>query len=459
MTDRAARLARVALVVAVLLGGVASAPGASAQTLDTIADTQINPDDVSLNVDVRSDGSAAWTVEYRVRLDDDNTTEAFLSLRDDIRNNETRYASQFGQRMSSTAAAAENATGREMRIENVSATATRQQLPQDYGIVTYTFVWTNFAAVDGGEIRAGDALAGFFLDEETSLQFSWPEGYALDAAQPQPDDTRLGSRIVVWTGPVDFGPNEPALVVAEQPPDGGTETMTGGDGATDGGSDGGLASLALVALALVVAAGVGGWIVSTRRGPSSSDAAAAGGSDTAATESAGPDSGPSESGTDSTAHAGASGDAAGAVDTASADAADSATGSDSAAEDDTDSAAAGEDVDPRGPDDATSPADSGGFAAASSGAGAGAPGDDGPSAEDRPWEDELLSNEERVLALVEHEGGRMKQQEVAQTLEWTDAKTSQVVRKMRDEDKLDAFRLGRENVLVLPGEEFGPSDP
>ena len=52
----------------------------------------------------------------------------------------------------------------------------------------------------------------------------------------------------------------------------------------------------------------------------------------------------------------------------------------------------------------------------------------------------------------------MKQQEVAQTLDWTDAKTSQVVRKMREEGDLDAFRLGRENVLVLPDEEFGPSD-
>jgi hypothetical protein len=52
----------------------------------------------------------------------------------------------------------------------------------------------------------------------------------------------------------------------------------------------------------------------------------------------------------------------------------------------------------------------------------------------------------------------MKQQEVAGTLEWTDAKTSQVVRTMREEGDLDAFRLGRENVLVLPGEEFGPSD-
>jgi hypothetical protein len=44
----------------------------------------------------------------------------------------------------------------------------------------------------------------------------------------------------------------------------------------------------------------------------------------------------------------------------------------------------------------------------------------------------------------------MKQQEVAESLDWTDAKTSQVVTSMRDEGSLESFRLGRENVLVLP---------
>lgn len=63
---------------------------------------------------------------------------------------------------------------------------------------------------------------------------------------------------------------------------------------------------------------------------------------------------------------------------------------------------------------------------------------------------ELLSNEERVLQLLEQEGGRTKQQNVAEQLDWTAAKTSQVVGDLRDEDQVEAFRLGRENVLTLP---------
>ena len=64
--------------------------------------------------------------------------------------------------------------------------------------------------------------------------------------------------------------------------------------------------------------------------------------------------------------------------------------------------------------------------------------------------EELLSNEERVLRLLRENGGRMKQQDVVQTLGWTDARTSQIVSGLREEEKLESFRLGRENVLRLP---------
>lgn len=70
-----------------------------------------------------------------------------------------------------------------------------------------------------------------------------------------------------------------------------------------------------------------------------------------------------------------------------------------------------------------------------------------------PPDDELLSNEEQVLKLVEDRGGRMKQQEVAEALEWTDAKTSKVVGNLREAGDLESFRLGRENVLRLPTED------
>lgn len=65
---------------------------------------------------------------------------------------------------------------------------------------------------------------------------------------------------------------------------------------------------------------------------------------------------------------------------------------------------------------------------------------------------ELLRNEEQVMRLLERNGGRLKQKELADRLEWSAAKTSQVVTTLREEGELESFRIGRENVLTLPGE-------
>jgi hypothetical protein len=274
--------------------------------------------------------------------------------------------------MEATVAAAANETGREMSVRNVSAEATRRQLPQEYGIVSYRFVWTGFAVTNGTTIRAGDALAGFFLDERTTLLVAWPADYTVTTASPTPDERR--DRAVVWNGPLEFGLEEPSVVVerasteetrTSASDDGGAATDTGetsADASPDAGgpSDGGIGAGSLgIALVVVAALGVGAWRVVRRR-------------------------------TSPEPTAGATAD-----------------------------------TDERDPEPTPAP--------------------EPPS--------ELLSNEERVLALLRENDGRMRQQEVAESLGWTDAKTSQVVTSMRDEGSLESFRLGRENVLVLPDED------
>jgi hypothetical protein len=75
-----------------------------------------------------------------------------------------------------------------------------------------------------------------------------------------------------------------------------------------------------------------------------------------------------------------------------------------------------------------------------------------PEPDDEPPAD-LLSNEERVLRLLERRGGRIKQRAIVDELGWTEAKTSQVVGSLREQGKIESFRLGRENVLALPTEQ------
>ncbi len=313
------RILVVVLLLCCLAGGVAAAPGAD----EPLAQEDIDPDDVLLSIDVEANGDATWTIEYRVRLATDEDEQAFESFREDLEADPEEYESRFHDRMVTTADAASDATGREMTIGDVSVSAERRELPREYGVVTYSFRWSNFAAVDDDRLVIGDAIEGLFLDDETTLRIAWPAEYELLEASPTPSETR--DRAVLWNGPIDFGDGEPRVAV----------------------DSAGWSLLAIGAVGVGLLAVVGGVALLLYRRRTSGG------------ESERPD----------------------------------------------------ESVD-----------------------------------------EELLSNEERVLRLVEERGGRMKQKELTETLGWTDAKTSQVTKGLREEGKLEGFRLGRENVLSLPEE-------
>jgi uncharacterized membrane protein len=341
--------ARVALVVAVLLGAVggvyATTDGGSqvGPEAETFAQSEVDPDSVVLGIALAENGSATWEVSYRVELTTENETAAFESLQDDIEANTSSYLSAFRDRMERTARTAENATGREMSIRGLSV-STNVEAVQQYGTVTYRFQWTNFAPVDGETIRMGDSLAGFFLESNSRLTVTWPEGYDATTVSPEPDDRR--DLTVTWQGPIEFGSNGPQVTASPA-------------------SSGSSFPVVLLAFAVVLAIGMVGmvWLVFKR----------------------------------------------GLFDTEDSD------------------------------EQAASPA-------------AESASRDGPTGGQSQPDEDLLSNEEKVLRLLDERGGRIKQQEVAGEFDWTDAKTSQVVKSLREDEEIDVFRLGRENVLVDPDE-------
>jgi hypothetical protein len=346
----------VVLVASLVLTGSGAGAAQGGSVVPQTGD--VDPDGVILRVDVAPNGTATWTIEYRVRLDNENTTAAFDSLQSDVRTNRTAFRERFAARMSRTVAAAGNETDREMALRKVSLTAERRQLPQKYGVVAYRFEWTGFARVDGSRLVVGDAIGGIFLDAESRLVLAWPANYEATSVSPGGYEDRDSA--VSWAGPVDFGPNEPRAVV--QP------ARAGGDGFP----------IALVAGAVlfigVVAAGA---YVYRRR-----------------------ERGAGEGGAGAADHGVTGGDGAAATAAAAAD--------------------------------------------------------------DEPPE-ELLSPEERVLRYVRDNGGRVKQQAVVTEFDWTAARTSQVVGSLRDDGRVETFRLGRENVITLPdvgveGEVAGAED-
>ncbi|ELY79470.1 helix-turn-helix transcriptional regulator [Natrinema gari] len=357
----------MAVVVAVLLvatGPVVAGTGAATagqrqSSPFALQQDRIDADEVRMDVALRPNGTAEWTLEFWVRLDDEESTTAFDSLQEEIRNDPENHTQSFADRMNETVATASTATSREMNADGFDVTTARQSLAREYGVVRYTFRWDGFAAVEGDDLRAGDAIEGLYLDDGTRLLLTWPDGYELASVAPEPDDER--DRAVIWRGgETGFVSGEPRVVV------------------TDGGAGPSTAAMAIAVVSIGGLALAGAWWYRTR---GSATAGTAGGDDGRESTA---DSDPVPTGGSGTAPTVATDDESGSTGTTDAP--------------DTD----------------------------------------------------LLSNEEQVLRLIEGRGGRMKQQAVVEELGWTDAKTSKVVSSLREDGRLESFRLGRENVLSLP---------
>jgi len=66
---------------------------------------------------------------------------------------------------------------------------------------------------------------------------------------------------------------------------------------------------------------------------------------------------------------------------------------------------------------------------------------------------QLLSDEDRVLRLLEENGGRMRQVSIVEETEWSKSKVSMLLSEMEDEGAISKLRVGRENIISLAGEE------
>lgn len=73
-------------------------------------------------------------------------------------------------------------------------------------------------------------------------------------------------------------------------------------------------------------------------------------------------------------------------------------------------------------------------------------------------DEELLSDEERVERLLSSNGGRMKQADIVKETDWSNAKVSQLLSAMEEEDKINKLRIGRENLISFPDEDVTEID-
>lgn len=66
---------------------------------------------------------------------------------------------------------------------------------------------------------------------------------------------------------------------------------------------------------------------------------------------------------------------------------------------------------------------------------------------------EMLTDEQRVKNLLEEHGGRMRQVSIVDETDWSKSKVSMLLSDMEDDDEITRLRVGRENVVSLPGSE------
>lgn len=74
-------------------------------------------------------------------------------------------------------------------------------------------------------------------------------------------------------------------------------------------------------------------------------------------------------------------------------------------------------------------------------------------AQPTPHTEEFLTDREKIQQLVRENGGRMKQSKIVDSVDWSKAKVSRLLAELEDDGRITKLRLGRENLVCLPGHE------
>ncbi|MDP2766997.1 MAG: hypothetical protein Q8O41_06055, partial [Candidatus Methanoperedens sp.] len=165
---------------------------------------------ITYTINVRDDGTAIWNVEYRTLL---STKDDLNSFENYTRQLQSVYLNEFKELMQKSASEAAVATSRSMATGDFTGDAVVQSSPTGkYGVVRYSFRWTNFAKADPA-LNIGDAfIGGLYLSKDNTLIIQYPSGYTVEQVAPQPDQIREG---MIWYGLRSFGAGEPRIVLTK----------------------------------------------------------------------------------------------------------------------------------------------------------------------------------------------------------------------------------------------------
>ena len=165
-------------------------------------------------VQLRTDGSALWTVEHRYPLGEKTSADLF----DQASRSLGSLAESYRSRLESVVSRVSSQLGRPMSVENLTVTAkVTETLTGSVGVIRIDFVWKGFAKLVGGKLEVGDVfIGGLVLLDGESLRFVFPEHLSLAEVSPKPDMS--GPGFVGWAGRKVFQDGEPRIVLAPSMP-------------------------------------------------------------------------------------------------------------------------------------------------------------------------------------------------------------------------------------------------
>jgi hypothetical protein len=375
------------------VGAGVAAPDTGAAVTDpgSLAEAQQQFDRTEFRITLYENGSARWTFRYQQTLDNETERTDFGTFAERFNTEETALYTDFVNRSEALTASGSEATGREMAATDFSREAFVNDLGNQ-GVVEMSFRWDGFARAEGDRVVVGDVFdGGLYIRADQRLVFSHGPELAFAEAAPDPDSVSGGT----------LADSESVTWSGERSFTDGRPRLVLSPASTTGTPDGG-------------DGGDGGTATSTTGGVNGgSDGGGDGllglvgllvvvilGLGAAYAYRSGALGGETD--------AGGSGGAGGTAATTS----EKDEGSDAAAE-----------AEPE------------------------------PEPEPAVSDEMLLSDEDRVMKLIEENGGRMKQVNIVDETDWSKSKVSMLLSDMEEDELISKLRVGRENIISKKGME------
>jgi hypothetical protein len=223
-----------------------------------VSQTAPETDNTVTRVKLTADGDARWTVTVRTRLENDSADTEYERFQNEFRADTSRYLDPFQDRITGVVGSAANETGRSMRATNFTASTEIQQVPRRYGVVRYSFTWTNFAQTNGDAVIFSDVFgSGLFIAPDDTFVVMAPPGYQITDTEPVPSSSNDGT--LTWVGPQEFETGEPS--VRAEPMAVATTDRTEAEADTTG-----LSLVGLIAVLTAISVLGGGYVLYRRDG-------------------------------------------------------------------------------------------------------------------------------------------------------------------------------------------------